>query len=210
VTVDLGDLLLRAVLGTAGLGAVVAIVRAIYVVVTERGPRKRVEAIKQAQDTLTNLPDDASLRAFVEVHRDRELAALGASMARATKRSERWQNIVSRRARLISSAAATVVSLVGAITLVSVITTIDWDKPVSPDPGADELVATLLPVAVALFVVLGTLTAEQIGRRRRKNRPSVVFSSWGIPPEAIAQALALLAESDPESDSKHRSENSPE
>ncbi|WIE70355.1 hypothetical protein [Curtobacterium sp. MCLR17_054] len=187
MTVDLGDLLLRAVVGTAGLGAVVAIVRAVYIVLSERGPRRRVEAIKFAQETLATLPPDAELRKFVEVQRDRELAALGSAMARAQKRSKLWRSIADNRRRLIAAAVASSAAILAGVSVAS------WAPPLLAvaDSGFYEGLTAFISVAGSALGVAVSLLAS---RRARRNRTSVTFEGWGLDPTAVEMAIRLLAE----------------
>ncbi|TDN41452.1 hypothetical protein EDF64_12027 [Curtobacterium flaccumfaciens] len=174
-----------------------ATVRAIYVVATERGPRRRIEAVKLSQEALESLPADAELRTFVQVHRDRELAALGNLMARAQKRAEWWQRIVNNRGRLISSAVASAVGIVGAVTLTLVVTTIDWDSASNPPGDTADLLNFVLPVVIAVSAVALTTTIDLLRRRNRRLRSE--FEAWGLDDEAINMALLLLAASDQKS-----------
>ncbi|MBT1544549.1 hypothetical protein [Curtobacterium aurantiacum] len=198
MTVELGELLLRGLFGTVGLGAIVAIVRAIYVVSTERGPRRRIEAVKLSQETLESLPTDAELRKFVQVHRDRELAALGNLMARAQKRATWWERIVDNRGRLISSAVASVIGIVGAVTLTLVVTTTDWGSASNSPGGTADFLNLVLPVVLAVSVVALTTTIDLLKRRNRRLRSE--FEAWGLNEEAVNMALLLLAARDQRSD----------
>ncbi len=106
---------------TAGVALIVALVRGLSSLVTDRGPRKRVEAIKTAHETLTAL-DGVSGAEAVRAHRDREIEALRKSADRRILRQARWIRLTEpflrhARATTIAANLITVAVLSGMIVL---------------------------------------------------------------------------------------------
>lgn len=178
--IDLGDLLLRGLFGSLGLGAVVALVRATYIVVTQRGPRRRVEAVKLAQETLKELPNELEERKFIEVQRDRELAALGIAMARAQKRAAFWESAGGKP--FVALVVTTAVVLFASVAEAGVL---------ASQPGDQNQTAVWFTVAGLAVSFAGSISVFMVLLARLAGvKPSEWLVDSG--PAAVSAALEVL------------------
>lgn len=184
---------MRALIGTAGVAAVAGFIRAIYVVATERGPRRRVEAIKAANDALisfvaTDNADDA-LRNFLKHQRDRELAALGRTMERIERRSRFRAQIGSapRQKKIVVAAAVlSILAFSGLVVLAG--------RGSQLGVRIDEPIAWVLTLTTSI-VTAGFLSAVAgFVRQKRRARPSAVFADWGREWGLSAEQVQYAAE----------------
>lgn len=83
--------------GSSAVAAVaVAAGRGISGLVLERGPRRRVEAIKKAQETLPLLDAASVSSVYIAMHRDDELRALARVMERRRVAAQRWNRFTQK------------------------------------------------------------------------------------------------------------------
>lgn len=88
--------ILQFVASTAGIALLIAVFRGIWSIFTDRGPRKRVDAIKTAHEAFLTLDVGGVAGASaVADQRDRELRALARSTERADARNSWWASVVA-------------------------------------------------------------------------------------------------------------------
>ncbi len=134
----------------AGVAVLLGSARGIYGLLDQRGPRKRVEAIKAAQDALAALPAGAAA-GYVALHRERELEALGRVLFRKRVRSAQWRRSLSFVDRAWVS--KTVIVLAG-LANVGVLFAPQGEAPFSFTPtGVVVVIVAFILNAVALPVL---------------------------------------------------------
>lgn len=121
---DVFAILLQFLASTAGIALLVALSRGIFALFADRGPRRRVLAIKTAHETAEALDSD-NARLLREL-RDRELAALAKAMARNAVWRSRWLRILTpirknSRTIVVLGSSAAAAALTAALALPSLL-----------------------------------------------------------------------------------------
>lgn len=161
---DVLALILQFLASTAGIALLLAIIRGLFALFLDRGPRRRIVAIKAAHETADLLQGDDAV--LVRSLRDRELAALSRAVERTTAWRTRWSRVISwfrdnpRKAIGIGLGAVTVA--LGSALAASFLTNPD---ALSQNPIDTPLQTAL--VALASTAAVGTVSVLRTVFERR-------------------------------------------
>jgi len=168
-------IILQFLASTAGIALLVALARGLFAFFSDRGPRRRIAAIKAAHETADALGDHADA-AILWSMRDRELTALAKTVARSDARRLWWSRTVFR---LRNYRWASV--FIGISVVVATLSIALADPAFRSDEGTggDDLGLTNL-ISVAALAATATLALLTELFRRRTNATTEAIRIFAV------------------------------